>query len=58
MICLTGCSGPAAEVNLYPLAGDHIIDVSKGQTFEAPRDGYFLSNEYMIKVLKVKVKEF
>ena len=56
MICSTGCSGPAAV--LYPLQGDHIINVKADEEFTAPRNGYFLSDEYLKKVLKAQVKEF
>jgi hypothetical protein len=51
-----GCSGPG--VTLYPLEGDHIINVAANEQFTAPRDGYFLSDEYFKKVLKAQVKEF
>jgi len=51
-----GCSGPG--VTLYPLEGDHIINVAAGEEFTAPRDGYYLSDEYFKKVLKAQVKEF
>ncbi len=56
MICSMGCSGPG--VTLYPLEGDHIINVAANEQFTAPRDGYFLSDEYFKKVLKAQVKEF
>ena len=56
MICLMGCSD--TRVTLYPLAGDHIINVEADEEFTAPRNGYFLSDEYFKKVLKTKVKEF
>lgn len=56
MICSMGCSGPG--VTLYPLEGDHIINVAANEEFTAPRDGYFLSDEYFKKVLKAQVKEF
>ena len=36
----------------------YIINVKADEEFTAPRDGYFLSNEYFKKVLKAKVKEF
>ena len=55
MIFSMGCS---SQVTLYPLAGDHIVHVSKGEVLMAPRDGYFLSDEYFVKVLKAQVKEF
>jgi hypothetical protein len=54
MICLTGCN----NVTLYPLEGDHIINVKADEEFTAPRNGYFLSDEYFKKVLKAQVKEF
>jgi hypothetical protein len=54
MICLTGCN----RVTLYPLEGNHIINVKADEEFTAPRDGYFLSDEYFKKVLKANVKEF
>ncbi len=53
-ICLIGCR----SINLYPLDGSHIIDVNEAQTFTAPKDGYFLSNEYFKKVLNARVKDF
>jgi len=53
-ICSIGCN----STSLYPLEGSHIIDVNKGEALTAPRDGYFLSNEYFEKVLRVKVKDF
>ena len=56
MICSMGCSSPAAV--LYPLQGDHIINVAADEEFTAPRDGYFLSDEYFKKVLKAQVREF
>lgn len=51
-------SGCGRSVNLYPLAQDHIVRLDKGQTFTAPRDGYFLSDDYLKKVLKAKVQDF
>jgi len=55
VLWLCGCNAP---ITLYPLEGDHIVNVKKGEEFTAPREGYFLSNEYLKKVLKAKVKEF
>jgi hypothetical protein len=54
-ICSMGCS---PGVTFYPLEGDHIINVAADEEFTAPRDGYFLSDEYFKKVLKAQVKEF
>ena len=55
VVMLSGCQ---SAVTLYPLEGDHIINVKADEEFTAPRDGYSLSNEYFKKVLKAKVKEF
>lgn len=50
-----GCD---AKICLYPLAGEHIINVQADEEFTVPRDGYFLSNEYFKKVLKAQIREF
>jgi hypothetical protein len=55
IVILSGCQ---SAVTLYPLEGDHIINVAADEEFTAPRNGYFLSNEYFKKVLKAQVKEF
>ncbi len=55
LMWLCGC---APTVALYPLEGDHIINVAANEEFTAPRNGYFLSDEYFKKVLKAQVKEF
>jgi len=55
VVMLSGCQ---SAVTLYLLEGDHIVNVKKGEEFTAPRDGYFLSDEYFKKVLKAQVKEF
>ena len=52
ILLLTGCG----NVKLYPIADDHIIQVDAGQTFTAPRDGYFLSSEYLKRILDAKVE--
>ena len=54
MISLTACN----KVVLHPLDGVHIQDVNEGESFTAPIDGYFLSNDYFKKVLKAKVEGF
>lgn len=53
ILLLTGCG----SVRLYPIADDHIIQIDSGQTFTAPRDGYFLSSEYLKRVLDVKIEK-
>jgi len=40
------------------MTNDHIQQVKKGEEYKAPRDGYFLSTDYMSKVLKAKVGGF
>ncbi len=57
-LTLTILSAGCSRISLYPLEGDHIINVKAGEEFTAPRDGYFLSDEYFKKVLKAKVGEF
>lgn len=52
ILLLTGC----ASIKLYPIADDHIIQVDAGQTFTAPRDGYYLSSDYLKRILDAKVE--
>lgn len=52
ILLLTGCG----SVKLYPIADDHIIQVDAGQMFTAPRDGFFLSSEYLKRILDAKVE--
>mgnify|MGYP005627928277 CR=1 FL=1 len=53
ILLLTGC----ASVKLYPIADDHIIQVGEGQTFTTPRDGYFISTEYLKRILDAQVEK-
>jgi hypothetical protein len=55
MITATGCSS-SKPVILQPIYGTDLIDVNKGETITAPVDGYFVSNEYFLKTLKVQTK--
>ena len=52
-LILTICS--CAEIKLYPIDGEHIINVAEGEEFTVPRNGYFLSDEYFKKILKANV---
>lgn len=54
MTSLTGCR----SVVLHPIEAEHIQGLDAGQQFTAPRDGYFLSDDYLKKVLKAKVIQF
>lgn len=54
MISLTGCR----SVVLHPIEAEHIQSLDAGQQFTAPRAGYFLSDDYLKKVLKAKVTQF
>jgi hypothetical protein len=38
------------------IANQNIIKVNEGSTFTPPKDGYFLSNMYMKKVMELKVE--
>ena len=49
----TGC----ASVKLYPIANDHIIQVDAEQTLVAPRDGYFISSEYLKRILDTEIEK-
>jgi len=52
ILTLTGCGG----VKLYPILDNNIIAVKQGEQFTAPRDGYFLSVEYVERVLEARVE--
>lgn len=52
LLLISGC----AQVVLHPIEQIDIIHVEKGQTYEAPKDGYFLSDLYIKEVMQAKVK--
>ncbi len=52
MTFLTGCN------TIYPISGEHIINVDADEEFTAPMDGYFLSDEYFKKILAARAKKF
>ena len=54
MTFIQGCR----SIKLYPLDGDHIINVEAGEEITVPRNGYFLSDEYFLKILKAEVTKF
>lgn len=53
LLLLSGC----ARVVLHPIEQTDIMQVKKGQTYEAPKDGYFLSELYIKEVMQAKVEK-
>ncbi len=53
LIILAGCAQP---LHLHPIQTVDIIPVKKGETLEAPKDGWFLSDMYLEHVMKAKVQ--
>jgi len=52
-LLFSGC----AKVVLHPIQAIDIIRIKQGQTIEAPKDGYFLSDEYVKEVMEAKVEK-
>lgn len=52
ILLLAGC----ARVVLHPIEHNDIFQVKKGLTYQAPKDGYFLSDFYIREVMEAKVK--
>ena len=55
VLFLAGCSQP--HVVIHPITNTDIVAVKQGQTFEAPKDGFFLSADYVREVMQAKVRE-
>jgi hypothetical protein len=53
ILLLTGC---AKAVILHPITGQDIIALDKGANYTAPKQGWFLSDEYLTEIQKVRVK--
>lgn len=53
LLLISGC----ARITIHPISGSDIIRVKQGQTFEAPKDGYYLSDEYVKIVMQAKIRE-
>lgn len=51
MICWTGCR--SQPIVFRPIAGDHLV----GMTNASGRVGYFVSTNYMERVLRVRVEK-
>ena len=54
LILLAGCVQP---LHLHPISTIDIIPLDKGQTIEAPKDGWFLSDMYLEHVMRARVVE-
>jgi len=54
LIVYSGCS--TNRVTIHPVEGIDIVMVKEGQDFKAPKDGAFLSLEYIHEVMKAKIK--
>lgn len=52
LLLISGC----ARFVLHPIEQIDIMQVKKGHTYEAPKDGYFLSEFYIEEVMQAKVK--
>jgi len=52
-ILLAGCT---QQIVLHPIEQADIIKVEQGQTITAPKDGYYLSDEYVEGVMQVTVE--
>ena len=54
LVMISGC--PQPQVILHPIRQIDIIRVKQGEQFEAPVDGYFLSDQYIKDVMEAKVQ--
>ncbi len=50
-----GCSWD--KIVIHPLEQSDIVMLSKGQTVVAPKDGAFLSTEYISEVMKARIEK-
>lgn len=53
LIAFLGCN----RLEIHPISEKDIKLLKSGENFSAPKDGAFLSNEYIEDVMKVKVKK-
>ncbi len=54
LLVLTGCS---STVELPVMSKEDIQLLNKGTIFTAPKDGAFVSDEYMHEVMKIRIGE-
>jgi hypothetical protein len=57
LILLIGISGCASAVILHPIEKSDIVAMSKGVAYAPEKDGWFLSDYYLKKVVEVKVQK-
>lgn len=53
LIVLTGCS----RITLHPILKSDITRMPVGESYIPEKDGWFLSDEYVEEVMKVRVGE-
>ena len=56
IVWLCGCASRGKSVVLRPLEREEIRRVKAGERITADRDGYFLSDDYLIDVLQVDIQ--
>ncbi len=54
LISAAGCVSP--KVHVHPIQTVDIVAVKKGETITAPKDGFFLSKEYVQHVMDATVE--
>lgn len=54
LLFLAGCNCPTTI--LHPIEAVDIIRIKQGENFEAPKDGYFISDRYLKDVMDCKVE--
>ena len=53
LISVSGCSGK--QVRITPIAETDFFPVLEGESFVAPKDGWFASNEVVEEIMDAKV---
>ena len=53
LILLASCS---TKTILHPIENTDIVFLQKGQSFEAPKNGYFISDFYLKEVMSSKIR--
>lgn len=54
LIAFTAFNG-CARITIHPIEGTDIVMTKKGDQLTAPKDGAFLSNEYITEVMNAKL---
>ena len=55
--CFLFFAGCSQKIIIHPIAQIDIIEVNEGQTFKAPKKGWFVSDLYMEEVMQAKVEK-